>query len=90
MDYATGYRDGFAAGIAQGMSMGVPAALPTVAPGEPTPRSPRKKVSAYNRRYKAAFKKVAPRYKLKSGKWKAGGFKRAVKEAHRIAGGKKR
>jgi hypothetical protein len=50
----------------------------------------KKKVSAYNRRYKAAFKKVAPRYKLKSGKWKAGGFKRAVKEAHKMAGGKKR
>jgi hypothetical protein len=48
----------------------------------------KKKVSAYNRAYKAAFKKVAPRYKLKSGKWKAGGFKRAVKEAHRIAGKK--
>ena len=40
--------------------------------------------------HKAAFKKVAPRYKLKSGKWKAGGFKRAVKEAHKIAGGNKR
>lgn len=49
----------------------------------------KRKVSAYNRKYKAAFKKVAPRYKLKSGKWKAGGFKRAVREAHRIAGGKK-
>jgi hypothetical protein len=50
----------------------------------------KRKVSTYNRKYKAAFKKIAPRYKLKSGKWKAGGFKRAVKEAHRIAGGKKR
>jgi 2-phosphoglycerate kinase len=50
----------------------------------------KRKVSAYNRKYKAAFKKVAPRYKLKNGKWKAGGFKRAVKEAHRVAGGKKR
>jgi len=46
----------------------------------------KRKVSAYNRKYKAAFKKVAPRYKLKSGKWKAGGFKGAVKEAHKIAG----
>lgn len=90
MDYATGYRDGFAAGIAQGMSMGVPGPLPTVAVEQPTPSAPRKKVSAYNRRYKKAFRKIAPRYKLKSGKWKAGGFKRAVKEAHRIAGGKKR
>jgi len=50
----------------------------------------KRRVSTYNRKYKAAFKKVAPRYKLKSGKWKAGGFKRAVKEAHRLAGGKKR
>jgi len=45
----------------------------------------KKKVSAYNRKYKAAFRKIAPRYKLKSGKWKAGGFKRAVREAHKMA-----
>lgn len=45
----------------------------------------KRKVSAYNRKYKAAFKKIAPRYKLKSGKWKAGGFRRAVKEAHKMA-----
>ena len=50
----------------------------------------KRKVSAYNRRYKTGFKKIAPRYKLKSGKWKAGGFRRAVKEAHKIAGRKKR
>jgi hypothetical protein len=69
-----------------GTSVGerVEAAAPVVA------TKARKKVSAYNRKYKAAFKKVAPRYKLKSGKWKAGGFKRAVKEAHKMAGGKKR
>tara|TARA_Y100000401_G_C8271263_1_gene198448 strand:+ start:157 stop:480 length:324 start_codon:yes stop_codon:yes gene_type:complete len=54
-------------------------------------KAPKKrKASAYARKYKAAFKRVAPKYKLKSGKWKAGGFKRAVKEAHKIAGGKKR
>lgn len=45
----------------------------------------KRKASAYNRKYKAAFRKIAPRYKLKSGKWKAGGFKRAVKEAHKLA-----
>lgn len=50
----------------------------------------KRKVSAYNRQYKAAFRKIAPRYKLKSGKWKAGGFRRAVKEAHKMAGRKKR
>lgn len=50
----------------------------------------KRKVSAYNRKYKAAFRKIAPRYKLKNGKWKAGGFKRAVKEAHKMAGGKRK
>ena len=39
--------------------------------------------SAYSRKYKTAFKKIAPRYKLKSGKWKKGGFKAAVKAAHK-------
>lgn len=52
---------------------------------------PKKKKTAYQRRYKAAFKKVSSRYKLKSGKWKKNGFRLAVKEAHRLArrGGKK-
>lgn len=49
----------------------------------------RRKASAYNRKYKAAFKRVSKKYKLKNGKWAKNGFKRAVKEAHRIAGGKK-
>lgn len=40
--------------------------------------------SAYSRKYKTAFNKIAPKYKLKSGKWKTGGFRRAVKEAHRM------
>ena len=51
----------------------------------------KKRNTAYQRKYKAAFKKVQKRYKLKSGKWKKGGFKAAVREAHRLAkkGGKK-
>ena len=39
--------------------------------------------------YSKAFKKIAPKYKMKNGKWKKDGFKRCVKEAHRLAGGKK-
>ena len=52
---------------------------------------PKKRRTAYQRRYKAAFKKVQKRYKLKSGKWKKGGFRSAVREAHKMAkrGGKK-
>ena len=44
-----------------------------------------KKVNAYSRRYKREFKKIANKYKSKSGKWLKNGFKRAVKEAHRLA-----
>ena len=45
----------------------------------------KKRSTAYSRKYKKAFKKIAPKYKLKSGKWKKGGFKRAVKAAHKEA-----
>ena len=46
---------------------------------------PKRRTTAYQRRYKAAFKKVSPRYKLKSGRWKKNGFRSAVREAHRMA-----
>lgn len=54
-----------------------------VAEVAPVMKKARKKVSSYNRKYKSAFKKIAPKYKLKSGKWKKGGFKAAVKAAHK-------
>jgi len=47
----------------------------------------KKKSSAYSRRYKANFRKVAPRFKLKNGNWKKNGFKSAVKEAHKMSKG---
>ena len=47
------------------------------------PSKPKRRKSAYSRKYKSAFKKIAPKYKLKSGKWKKGGFKLAVKAAHK-------
>jgi len=46
---------------------------------------PKRRGSAYQRRYKANFKKVAKRFKLKSGKWKKNGFKMAVKLAHKMS-----
>ncbi len=45
----------------------------------------KRKSTPYQRKYKRAFKKIAPKYKLKSGKWKKGGFKKAVKAAHKEA-----
>jgi len=48
---------------------------------EPTPK--KRRSSVYSRKYKAAFKKVASTYKNKNGTWKKGGFKKAVKAAHK-------
>ena len=48
-------------------------------------RTKKKRSTAYQRKYKANFKKIAPRYKLKSGKWKKNGFKSAVKLAHKMS-----
>ena len=45
----------------------------------------KKRSTAYQRKYKANFKKVAPRFKTKSGKWKKNGFKSAVKLAHKMS-----
>ena len=47
---------------------------------------PKRKKSAYNKRYAAAFKKVQKKFKKKNGGWMKDGFKRAQREAHRIAG----
>jgi len=49
------------------------------------PQKTKKRSTAYTRKYKKMFKKVQNKYKLKSGKWKKGGFRKAVKEAHRMA-----
>jgi hypothetical protein len=52
-----------------------------------SPITPKKKprMTKKRRNYAKAFKKVQNKYKLKSGKWKKDGFKRAVKEAHKLA-----
>jgi len=44
-----------------------------------------KKTTAYQRAYKKSFKRVAPKYKKRNGEWKKGGFKAAVKQAHKEA-----
>ena len=47
--------------------------------------APKRRRSAYSRKYKAAFKRVSPRYKKKNGEWKKNGFKSAVRAAHKEA-----
>ena len=54
----------------------------------PSPKAASKtkrKPSAYNKRYATALKKIQHKHKTKSGSWKKDGYKKAVKEAHRLA-----
>ena len=43
------------------------------------------KLSPYHKAYSRAFNDVKGKYKLKNGKWKKDGFKRAVNAAHKLA-----
>jgi len=49
-----------------------------------TPDKPKRKVTAANRAYARAFKKVQPRFMKKSGGWKKDGFKHCSRAAHRM------
>ena len=91
-DYRTGFRDGYNAAREDLMGAFGRSYLP-VSMEEPMLRSEapmpanapvakKRRPSAYNRRYKAAFKKHAKKYKTKAGKWMKNGFKKAVKAAH--------
>lgn len=57
--------------------------IPAAAEVVETPK--RKRSTTYQRKYKAAFKRLAPKYKLKNGKWKKGGFRTTVRLAHKEA-----
>ena len=52
----------------------------------PTPKAqkPKRKASAYSKRYGKMFQRVAPKYKLKNGSWAKDGFKRAQAAAHKL------
>ncbi len=66
--------------LINGLSSEMPSAIV-----EPMPMPKKKRSTAYQRRYKANFKKVSKRFKLKSGKWKKNGFRSAVKLAHKMS-----
>jgi hypothetical protein len=64
---------------------GIPMDSAPELPADNQEQPKKKRSSAYSRRYKANFRKVAPDFKLKSGNWKKNGFKRAVKLAHKMS-----
>jgi len=45
----------------------------------------KRKPSAYQKRYGAAFKRLAPKYRKKGGGWKKDGFKRCAAAARKVA-----
>lgn len=45
----------------------------------------KRKASAYSKKFGKAFKKVQGKFKKQSGCWKKGGYRRCVKEAHKLA-----
>jgi len=49
----------------------------------------KRKASKYSKKYGRAFKKIASKYKTKSGSWKKNGFRNAQKAAHKLAKGMK-
>jgi len=84
------WEDGFAAGWAAASErtmMGIP--TEPVFPPTRTRKSKSKKkpreASAYSKRYGAAFKRLAPRYKKKAGGWKKDGFRRCAAAARKEA-----
>ena len=62
----------------------LPAGTMSVANETPEAK-PKRRKSAYSRKYKKAFDKIAPGNKKKNGEWKKGGFVRTVKQAHAAA-----
>lgn len=70
--------------LLNGLSSEMPIMAPAAAENNSMLQT-KKRSTAYQRRYKANFKKIAPRFKLKSGKWKKNGFRSAVRLAHKMS-----
>lgn len=83
------WEDGFAAGYRTCMKEHAPISLEMGLSKRPRiPRGtakPKRRASAYSKRYGAAFKRLAKKNKKKGGGWKKGGFARTQKAAHRAA-----
>ena len=83
--YHKGFRDGWAAGRRFTGDWEPTKETRIVGRNKPSPPKPKRKASAYSKRYGAAFRKVAPKFKKKNGSWKTNGFKNAQKAAHKQA-----
>ena len=97
--YTDGYRAGLEAMLQQVREQGIPseiepgkrARLEAKYPefgkarvNVPETHKPKRKPTAANKKYSAAFKKLAPSFKLKNGSWKKDGFKNCSKASHKM------
>jgi len=81
------WEDGFAAGYREGIShthTSVGAARRAAPKARSAPKRKRA-ASAAQKRYGREFKRLAPKYKKKSGGWKKDGFKRCAAAARKAA-----
>ena len=82
--YHKGFRDGYSAALSA-HKIRSPGLERAAREDSRTSPKPKRKASAYSKRYGAAFRKVAGRFKKKNGSWKTNGFKNAQKAAHKLA-----
>ena len=82
--YHKGFRDGWRAAQVDTMEQDREERVRRQRSTVKSPK-PKRKASAYSKRYGAAFRKVAGRFKKKNGAWKTNGFKNAQKAAHKLA-----
>jgi len=90
-EWSDGFASGWAAAVRNLASGGAPASYEIMETARrkrttpsKTPKRPRK-ASAYSKRYGKAFKRLAPRYKKKSGGWKKNGFRLCAAAARKAA-----
>lgn len=83
------WEDGFASGYEAGLKNATSITLSTHPVGKRLvpKKKPRKalKSGGYHSRYGKAFRRLAPKYKKKSGGWKKDGFKRCAAAARKEA-----
>ena len=87
------WEDGFAAGWDKAMEaaskFGPRFSEPEARRSRVVRVKPKRRASAYSKRYGSAFKRLQKKYKTKSGAWRKGGFKACQKAAHKAAGARK-
>jgi len=97
--YTDGYRAGLESMLQQVREQGIPSEIDPAERARleakfpefgkarvnvPETHKPKRKASAANKKYAAAFTKLKPQFMKKNGGWKKDGFKRCAKASHKM------